>query len=1116
MDHRIALKKGALLRLSNDKGEAIYCVIEKEIGRGGSCIVYEASRETETKDKTFYRVKEFYPYKLSISRDENDKLVPAAKDAESFAYQRKQLSVDFSRTNRLFYSGTNYASMTNQLDVFEQNGTSYVLYAYSSQKTLATYKPESIKECVSLVKQVAYVLGNIHDQGYLYLDTKPDNVLIVDGLQKQIQLFDFNSLLSMEDLRSPFKMGNQDIRLSYSKGFAAIELQTSKIKRLGQHTDVYGVGALLYFLLFGCTPSAPDCEDDAVYNFEQLKYDYNKCDDKLFDELTELFHNALAVYYADRYKRMEDVVEQLNVIEKYADVTIPRIYSTRVAKPKYLFGREHTFEQLDMLLASRDNNCIFLTGMGGIGKSAFIRAYLTSRSFDTSLYICYKDSIEATISDDDNIEINTIRQDEEGKSGTRYFNRKLQKIRELTRDTNSLLVIDNFTGIVDADLRAILATDLKVVILTRQSPSYQGAYELNISAISDPVALKMLFEANLDRAVTEDEMPGFEEILQRVDSHTLVLELIAKQISNSHITLSNAAALTAEHGFSSIASEKVDYERDGDSKRDTIGNIIDALFEASSLSDKKKILMKVASLLGDNGININQLQQILHLTSKDDLNELINDGWLMLSGDTIFMHRVIQEAVRHWEWIPVYLEAAEQFLIYFYVELRLESAKNNYPKKLKRYLTAGNEELPADLKEKRILQKLVLFQDRRMVNIKKRREKQFAKNGIVGMIQRERYARAADESPADIKKIAVLLAQAEDILRECKRDETIKVNDAYVNLLYETVLNTPHYREDYILAETGDIFSDNENKFVLKGTAELLDESESRNPITIIQLYAMAVLIHAENKRFGEAEKLLAQAEKIAAKVRHHRVYALYYNLLSEYQDILLAGNYDTEDSDDENLLDKMLDSIDKTLHYAKRGLSHDGNHLYAKNILAKATILIRSGRGSQKEISDLIGVAKKVITENTSQYADVRLQYYLVCAWYFALICNSASSTESFIKDAQDLSDVIAPTDLQKIETINIPCANMFFELGCYGRAIKLLFEGIQLCVNHANTDSYAHIKQELCDHLWQVGIEGEAFEICQKVLLLIDCENDAIIDTKNKVTVSDEIRSILANKAT
>ena len=71
MDHRIALKSNTPLRLCNDRGEAIHCVIESEIGRGGSCIVYEAARITDTGDKTLYRVKEFYPYKLNISRDEN-------------------------------------------------------------------------------------------------------------------------------------------------------------------------------------------------------------------------------------------------------------------------------------------------------------------------------------------------------------------------------------------------------------------------------------------------------------------------------------------------------------------------------------------------------------------------------------------------------------------------------------------------------------------------------------------------------------------------------------------------------------------------------------------------------------------------------------------------------------------------------------------------------------------------------------------------------------------------------------------------------------------------------------------------------------------------------------
>lgn len=1123
MDHRIALKSNTQLRLCNDRGEAIHCVIENEIGRGGSCIVYEAVRVTDTGDKTLYRVKEFYPYKLNISRDENNVLIPSVKDVKIFSQRQEQFRSDFTRTNQLFYSDNNYSLMINQLDVFRQNGTSYILSAYSSKKTLETYKPESLKECIMLARQVAYVLANIHRQGYLYLDTKPDNVLVVDGYQKQVQLFDFDSLLSIQELRKKSKINCNDVRLSYSKGFAPIELQTSKIKRLGPHTDVYSVGALMFYLLFGRTPAAPDCETDAVFDFSIIQYDYNKCDDRLFSSLKDFFHNTLAVYYADRYQSMQDVVEQLHIIEKYADLTIPRIYSTQITKPKIFYGREREFNELDRLLTTPDHNCLFVTGMGGIGKSSFIREYLISRrtKFDTVLYVHYKDSVEATISNDSNIEINTLRQDEETKSGIRYFDKKLKKIREIVRGTSSVLVIDNFTSEIDDDLVTLLGTELKVILLSRKAPAYQSSQEIKLSAIADTDALRRIFEYNLGRSIADNEQTGFSQILQRVERHTLVLELIAKQIANSHITISSAVSLVDEHGFTSMAPEKVDYEKDSKQSNDTIGNIIDTLFEANVLSVEKRVLMKVTSLLGDDGIDINQFQEIMQLASKDDLNELIKDGWLMVSGNVISMHRVIQEAVHRWEWAPEYVAVAEQFLTYFYVEIWLESTKNNYPKKLRKYMeyTIGTDvELLPELKDKWIFQKLIAYRDRRMKKIApkidQKLEKQYDKFTV--KLMQERKARINDESPADIGKLASLIIQSEDILGQCKREPVIRSNDAYVDLLYITVLNTPKYKEEYILTETSDIFSNKETDFVLKGTAELLDESEGRNPFTIMKLYAMAVLIHADNKRFEEAEKLLKQAKRMAEKGRNHRVYALYYNLLSDYYDILLDGSYDTEAPDEELLLNKLLDTIEKTLCCSKRGISYDGDHLYAKSILGKATILMRSRRGTEKEISDLIDTAKKIITENTLRYADVRLHYNLVCAWYYALVHGNAKLTDEFVKEARELSEIITPTDLQKIEEVIIPCANMFYELSCHGKCMALLFEGICLCTKHANTDSYARIKQELCDHLWEIGIEAQQFEWCQKAIELIEVGNEEIVDPKNRVIIPDEVRRIITDKTT
>lgn len=1117
MDHRIALKSNTPLRLCNDRGEAIHCVIESEIGRGGSCIVYEAARITDTGDKTLYRVKEFYPYKLNISRDENNGLTPSANDAEVFAQRQEQFHSDFSRTNQLFYSDTNYSSMANQLDVFRQNGTSYVLSAYSSKKTLATYKPESLKECITLVKQVAYVLGNIHKQGYLYLDTKPDNVLVVDGYQKQIQLFDFDSLFSIQEVRKTSKLSCSDVRLSYSKGFAPIELQTSKIKRLGAHTDVYSVGALLFYLLFGYTPTAPDCETDAVFDFTKIQYDYRKCDDRLFGSLSDFFHNALAVYYADRYQSMQEVSKQLQEIEKYADLVIPRIYSTQIAKPKIFYGREREFEELDRLLANPDYNCLFVTGMAGIGKSAFIREYLTRRrgKFDTVLYVHYKGSIEATISNDSNIEINTLRQDEEPKNGTRYFDKKLQKIRELVRGTSSVLVIDNFTGEFDDDLKELLKTELKVILLSRKAPFYQSCQEMRLSAVSDLNALRCIFEDNLGRSIKDNEQDGFEQILKRVEGHTLVLELIAKQIANSHITISSAASLTDEHGFSAIAPEKVDYEKDSKQTSDTIGNIIDALFEMNALSEEKKTLMKVASLLGDDGIDINQFQQIMKLVSKDDLNELIRDGWLAISGDTISMHNVIQEAVHRWEWTPEYVNAAEQFLTYFYVEIRLESTKNNYPKKLRKYITAADVEPPPELKNKWIFQKLIAYRDRNMKKIDKWREKKFDEQGLVGKINRERYARIKDESPADIEKLTKLLFQAESIIKQCQREEAICDTDLFINLQFTVLLNMPRYREDFIFSETSRLLADNAKAIDFGDYANSMHEMR-QDAAVIMRVYELVFSIHAAHGDKEAMKDWLDSADKAARHFRKQGAYAIYYNMVSDYYDILLDGSYDTEDPDEELLLNKMLDAIEKTLHYSKRGLSYDGNHLYAKNILAKATILMRSGRGTEKEISDLIDTAKKIIAENTSQYADVRLQYYLVCAWYFALVHDSAKSTDVFVKDARELSDIIIPTDLQKIEEVIIPCANIFFELSCHVRAMALLYEGTRLCAKHANTDSYACIRQELCDHLLEVGIEAQQFDLCQKTIELIEAENEEIVDPKNRVVIPPEVRSIIANKTT
>lgn len=1065
MDCRTALKPQTKLYFYDKEGGKILYTIVREIGRGSSCIVYEASHKTTTDDRKLYRIKECYPYKLQIRREDSGRLIPNIEDKKLFENLQGKMRADFKTANSLFYSEGVMGMFTDQMDTYCCNGTTYIVSAFSAEKTLATYKPVSIKECVMLVKQVAYVIEKIHQQGFLYLDTKPNNILIVEGLESRIQLFDFDSLISIQEITNKKDLKCSDLRLSYSKGFAPVELQTARIKHIGTHTDVFGVGALLFYLLFGCTPTAMDCESDAIYPFEKMGYDSKKCDDKLFGELADFFHNALANYYLDRYQSMQQVFDKLCEIEPLADIMIPRIFSTILPTTTYIIGRDAEFRQIDEFIDDTEQRCMFVTGMGGIGKSTLVRGYIQSRrhKFDTVLYMQFDGTMETTIVNDMNIEINTLKYSETEKSNIRYFDKKIQKIRELVRNKAALIVIDNFGGEIDKDTLEILKIGCKVILVSRQAPAYRDGLELPIESITDKSILRKIFEKHLGNSISTKEQSLFENIVNRVNGHTLVLELIAKQIGSSHITLSEAASLVDEHGFSDMASEKVNYEKDGQARRDTIGNIIDALFEASKLSTEKRLLLKIFSLIGVEGIDINLYRKILQVKSMDAINEMVTDGWLMLNKDILSMHPVIQEAIYRWEWTEEWLDAAEALLTYFYIEINLEATKNNYPKKLYDLLTKGERMISDDARNSVMYQKMVVWRDNIL-------EKQFQKGGIVGKVNRERYLRINDNAPADKKKLEYYVLQAEKILGQCKRENTIKQLEIYVNLLYITVLYMPSYREDYILSQTKKIFSENMDDFVLERTTELLQRNESRNPITIMRLYRNTALIHAEKRNTDALEKVISKAWKLARWAKHSQVYAIYYDLLSEYYDIMLDGAYDAETPKEKEYLQELLSAIDKALKYSKKHMTRDVEHLYAKNILAKATILMRSGYGKSDEIRKLIGLAQRVIEDNTLPYADVRHQYYMVCGWYYAFISEDVEATDAVIYLAKELSLKIATTDLDVIDKTLVPCANIYLELQCYEKSMKLLNDGIKICLEYEALEVYNRKCKELCEYLHDV----------------------------------------------
>lgn len=364
MDKRKALKKGYILSLRNSENGIVKYTIRDEIGRGGSCLVYDAYYSNNIKEERTVRIKECYPCRMKIERLENGELIPDEKDLSEFQVVRTRIIDSFRLNNQLFSDTSLTNSVSNTLDIYEQNGTVYIVSTFQAGSVLSKENISSLKDAVNIVKAVAKTVRNIHDNGFLYLDIKPSNIYVYEGATEVVQLFDFDSLIPIDAFKSePI----EKYRISFSSGFAALEQKTANIKRIGKHTDVFGVGALLFYLVFGSAPTAFDCELDASYKYEQGQYPIFQYQDKLFRELTDFFHKSIASYYADRYEDLNVVIDKLQIIAGLSDIEKPFIFSTPIIAKKELVGRETELEQIDNYLQT--NNCLFVTGMGGIGKA---------------------------------------------------------------------------------------------------------------------------------------------------------------------------------------------------------------------------------------------------------------------------------------------------------------------------------------------------------------------------------------------------------------------------------------------------------------------------------------------------------------------------------------------------------------------------------------------------------------------------------------------------------------------------------------------------------------------------------------------------------------------------
>src|SRR5262249_23348292 len=110
-------------------------------------------------------------------------------------------------------------------------------------------RPLPAQKAARYVKQIAEAIHYAHQQGILHRDLKPSNVLI-DAASDQPHITDFG-LAKRLDGESSITVTGQVLG---SPNFMPPEQASAQRGKVGRHSDVYGLGGILYYPLTARAP----------------------------------------------------------------------------------------------------------------------------------------------------------------------------------------------------------------------------------------------------------------------------------------------------------------------------------------------------------------------------------------------------------------------------------------------------------------------------------------------------------------------------------------------------------------------------------------------------------------------------------------------------------------------------------------------------------------------------------------------------------------------------------------------------------------------------------------------------------------------------------------------
>ncbi len=626
---RKEIKVGNKINLKEvESGFAREYKIEKVLGKGNTCIVYEVSYE---KDSSIRKgvLKELYPKDCKIVREE--KILHCDKDSvTSFNDEKKYFRHAYDSLVLLDNEESirNYIvspiSYLSNIEITEEKGTYYILSERVTGDILANYRGKlSLKEIFELALSLSNALEKLHKLGRLYLDLKPENIFITppkEGIS--VRLFDVDTMIEKSELKRAIKE-KSSIRLGVSPDWLSPEqeeisikgLNEETIKKINEKTDYYQLGLLIKDLLEDAIDGT-DSFGENLFIVDKNSYIFKDINPSVFNKIESFFERILARNQRDRYLNIESLKSAIKEIISISDENIAFIKHTPFYSKEKFIGRKSEIEAIDKYFEKEEDSStvVYLEGIGGIGKSELAKRYAKIREeyYNRVFYISYETNLKYSLVGGLSIPgINITGGDIEDVYKVWY-----SKAIELI-DSQMLLVIDNMNE-EDEDIKEVFKLGCKVLISTRKTHNKEDNNLVEVNELKQEYVLELFkVESKLEEEEYNKNKETIQNILEVFNSHTMAVEIAARQLLDLGYTVEEYYEVLKE-GISKLETE-VSIKKDGVNKNKEPIEHFRLLFKISELSAKEIELLKILAVVPRDGINKRKLFDYLKLDKKQEM-----------------------------------------------------------------------------------------------------------------------------------------------------------------------------------------------------------------------------------------------------------------------------------------------------------------------------------------------------------------------------------------------------------------------------------------------------------------------------------------------------------------